>query len=81
MALQQIRRLAFALAFALVPFGCGGVDGPSPCDADADCFDGYACDTAQTSQCLRACTTDGDCVAAEHCDIPAGADQGVCRAG
>ncbi|MEE8410488.1 MAG: hypothetical protein V3T05_12855 [Myxococcota bacterium] len=45
----------------------------------AKCHDGYLCDTDTTKVCLRQCSTETDCLAAQRCDVPAGDTFGVCR--
>ena len=77
-----LAKLTCALGLALAVAGCGGVDAKTKCTSDKDCFEGYACDLAQTEQCLRRCDTTAvptGCLASETCDAVAGGTAGVCR--
>lgn len=78
-------RLTLCTLLAAAAFGlhaCGAATGVGECSTNADCFEGYACDVAQTKICLRECTTenvDSDCLQGQTCDIVEGEATGVCR--
>lgn len=78
-------RLALVSTLALgagIGIACGAATGVGECSTNADCFEGYACDVAQTKICLRECTTenvDSDCLQGQTCDIVEGEATGVCR--
>ena len=78
-----MRIFAFVvLAFVVAAASCGGDSVPATCATNADCFDGYACDTAGAQICLRSCTeatVATDCLAGQACVIPDGAANGVCK--
>ncbi len=78
-------RLLFlgCLPICLALVGCSGSNGKLTCTADAECLDGYVCDSQQPRICLRGCTaaSTNDCLDAQYCDVPAGATKGVCRDG
>ncbi len=79
---MTLAKLTCALGLALAAAGCGGIDAKTKCTSDADCFEGYACDVAQTEQCMRRCSTtaaDTGCLASETCDSISGGTTGVCR--
>ncbi len=78
---MTLAKLTCAFGLALAVAGCGGIDAKTKCTSDADCFEGYACDLAQTDQCMRRCDTTvaTDCLASETCDPISGGTAGVCR--
>jgi hypothetical protein len=68
--------LAFFVADALLPAACGSVGGDGvvcmSCTTDSDCTPvggGYFC--GPTHQCVRACTSVGDCPSGLDCDANA----------
>ena len=86
---MTLAKLTCVFGLALAAAGCGGVDAKAKCTSDADCFEGYACDLAQTNQCMRRCDTTATpadcarpgncCLASETCDPIGGGTAGVCR--
>ncbi len=82
---MRLVTLTCALGLALAAAGCGGVDAKTACASDADCFTGYACDLADTKQCLRRCDQPNPavpatgCLDSETCVLRTGETVGVCK--
>lgn len=61
------------LTLVFVFGGCPEVDPRNMCEKDAECHEGYVCDT-NTKTCLRGCTANADCIdKSQLCDV------NVCR--
>ena len=73
------------LIIALTVLGavaCLEVSPQTLCSTDSDCFEGYACDAADSRSCLRACepSADAQCLSSETCvATTADGDTGVCK--
>lgn len=76
---MRLLRCAGWILLALSLGACPTVDPKEVCESDADCFDGYACDLADTQICLRACFNNNDCVEGQVCVTLAGNTRNVCR--
>lgn len=65
-----------------IAIGCLEVTPQTLCSTNADCFEGYACDAADSRSCLQSCDpqANAECLSSEECTpITDSGDTGVCK--
>jgi len=75
-------KIALIASLTSISMGCLEVTPQTLCSTDADCFEGYTCDAADSRSCLRACDpqADGQCLSSETCTPTSDdSENGVCK--